>query len=164
MISTRETRLVKDLDKKKLFVTREFDAPVEKVWNAWTEVSLLDQWWAPKPWKAHTVSQDFSPGGVWLYYMQGPDGSRHYAKATYEKIENNNSFSCMDAFCDEKGNIDRTMPTMHWKVDFFTIKGGSRVEVEISFNTIDDLQKILETGFQEGFTAAHSNLDELLAN
>ncbi len=36
---------------KQLKITRDFDAPVKQVWNAWTQSELLDQWWAPKPWK-----------------------------------------------------------------------------------------------------------------
>ena len=47
MILNKETIYKKDLDNKKIYVTREFDAPVEKVWRAWTEPGLLDQWWAP---------------------------------------------------------------------------------------------------------------------
>lgn len=37
-----------DKASKKIFVKREFTAPVEKVWAAWTQAELLDQWWAPK--------------------------------------------------------------------------------------------------------------------
>ena len=76
MILNKETIYTKDLENKKIKVTREFDAPVEKVWRAWTEKELLDQWWAPRPWKAVTQSMNFSNGGTWLYYMEGPDGSR----------------------------------------------------------------------------------------
>jgi len=35
----------KDLEKKQLHVMREFKAPVEKVWRAWTEAEQLDKWW-----------------------------------------------------------------------------------------------------------------------
>jgi len=39
-----------DKENNKIKVKREFAAPVAKVWAAWTEGHLLDQWWAPKPW------------------------------------------------------------------------------------------------------------------
>lgn len=86
MTVTKETIFSKDVANKKLTVVREFDAPLEKVWKAWTESELLDQWWAPKPWKAITQSMDFREGGKWLYYMLGPDGSRHYCRADYKTI------------------------------------------------------------------------------
>jgi hypothetical protein len=41
--------------------------------------------------------------------------------------------------------------------------GGTKVEVEITFATQADMEKIIEMGFEVGFTAAHGNLDELLA-
>ena len=52
--ATAETQVVKDLANKKMTITRYFDAEVELVWLAWTEHELLDQWWAPKPWRAET--------------------------------------------------------------------------------------------------------------
>jgi uncharacterized protein YndB with AHSA1/START domain len=66
MIATKETIYSKDASNKKLKVEREFDAPVAQVWNAWTQPELLDQWWAPKPWKANTKSMDFREGGRWF--------------------------------------------------------------------------------------------------
>ena len=160
----RETMISKDLGNKKLVVVREFDAPLERVWKAWTESSLLDQWWAPKPWKAITKSMDFSEGGTWLYYMQGPQGEKHYCRADFKTIDAPKSFSVVDAFCDENGNPTAELPGMHWKNEFSETDTGTKVEVEISFASEEDLNKIVEMGFKEGFTAAHGNLDELLAS
>ena len=163
MIINKETIYTKDLKNKKIKVTREFDAPVEKVWRAWTEKELLDQWWAPRPWKAVTKSMDFSNGGSWLYYMEGPDDSRHYCRADYKSIVVNKSYECLDAFCDEKGNINTEFPRMYWKVAFDKAEPGTKVDIEITFTSVEDLEKIIEMGFKEGFAAAHNNLDELLA-
>ena len=163
MILNKETIYTKDLDNKKINVVREFDAPVEKVWRAWTERELLDQWWAPRPWKAVTQSMNFREGGTWLYYMEGPDGSRHYCRADYSSVVPNKSYKGLDAFCDEKGNINTDFPRMNWQVDFKKADDATRVEVEISFASVEDLEKIIEMGFKEGFAAAHNNLDELLA-
>ena len=46
-----QTTFTKDLEKKKMFISREFAGSVDDVWKAWTDSKLLDQWWAPKPWK-----------------------------------------------------------------------------------------------------------------
>lgn len=161
---TKETIFTKDEANKKINVVREFDAPPGKVWKAWTEREWLDQWWAPKPWKAITQSMDFRNGGVWLYYMEGPDGSRHYCRADYSNIIPNKSFNGLDAFCDEKGKINTDFPRMSWKNEFSASGTGTKVAVEITFSSLDDLEKIIEMGFKEGFAAAHGNLDELLAN
>ncbi len=163
MTITKETIYSTDLANKKLMVVREFDAPVESVWKAWTDPKLLDQWWAPKPWKANTVSMDFREGGRWLYYMEGPDGTREHCKVDYKSIIPNKLFSCDDAFCDEQGNTNQNFPNMGWKVNFSKENSGTKVEIEVKFATEADMNTIVEMGFKEGFAAAHQNLDELLA-
>src|SRR5882724_5407528 len=162
MILNKETIFTKDLANKKIKVVREFDAPLEQVWKAWTKPEFLDQWWAPKPWKANTVSMDFRNGGKWLYYMQGPDGSRHYCRADYKSISVNKSFEGLDAFCDEDGNVNHDFPRMNWKNEFSKTSTGTKVDIEIKFSTVEDLEKIIEMGFKEGFTAALTNLDQYL--
>ncbi len=152
---------IKDLKNKKIFVKREFSASPEEVWKAWTSSEILDQWWAPKPWKAKTKSMDFREGGYWLYAMMGPEGEQHFARADYEKIVPFKSFAGQDSFCDEKGNIIPDPPGMHWKAVFEKSGSGTVVSVEITFKKEADLEKIIEMGFKEGFTAALGNLDEI---
>ena len=92
MTIQKETVYTVDQFNKKILVVRVFDAPVQKVWKAWTTPEILDLWWAPKPWKTNTKSMDFREGGRWLYYMQGPDGSRHYCMVDYNSIIPNKTF------------------------------------------------------------------------
>ena len=160
--ATKETILTKDLANNKIQVVREFDAPVERVWKAWTEAAVLDKWWAPKPYQAKTKTMDFRPGGIWLYSMVGPDNSE-FCRADFKTIVDNKTFSMVEGFCDEDGKMDNQLPVMQWKCEFIGNDSTTKVEVEISFNSQRDLEKILEMGFQEGFAAAHTNLDELLA-
>lgn len=152
----------KDTANKKMFVTREFAAPLEKVWSAWTEHELLDKWWAPKPWKAETKTFDFREGGSWLYCMVGPAGEKHWSRADYKKIVKLNYFIAADCFCDENGVKTSELPGMDWKVEFSESGAGTKVHVELTFASEKDIQTIIETGFEEGFSAAHENLDELL--
>lgn len=159
----KQTLISKDAASKKVIITREFEAPLEQVWKAWTESNLLDIWWAPRPWKAETKKMDFREGGVWLYAMVGPDGEKSWCRVDFQTIVPNKSFTADDAFCDEEGKITQDFPSMHWKNEFTETGTGTKVEVEISFAEVADMEKIIELGFEEGFTAAHGNLDELLA-
>ena len=54
------------------------------------------------------------------------------------------------------------MPRMHWENEFSETPNGTKVTVEITFSSEEQLEKIIEMGFKEGFTMAHGNLDELL--
>lgn len=164
MITTQKSVFTKDIAKKQMNVVREFAAPLKEVWAAWTERELLDQWWAPKPWKAETKTMEFKEGGRWVYCMAGPNGEKHWAKSDYKKIVALNYFTASDSFCDENGNTNSALPQMDWKLEFSESEVGTKVQVEITFKSEKDMQGIIDTGFEEGFSAAHGNLDELLAN
>jgi len=158
-----KTTISKDLAAKKLQVVRHFDAPVEKVWKAWTERELLDKWWAPKPWRAETKTMDFQAGGLWLYAMVGPDGSRMFCRVDLIAVSPRQHFTARSVFSDEQGNIDPSAPVMNWMVKFESAGAGVTIVTEITFDTEADMKKIVEMGFEGGYTMGLGNLEELLA-
>lgn len=146
-----------------VLVKREFDANLELVWDAWTKPELLDQWWAPKPYRAETKSMDFREGGMWIYAMIGPDNFKQWCKNDYHKIDMHKSYTGLDAFSDENGNTDNNMPRTFWTNTFEPSEDKTLVTVSAKYDSLGDLEKIIEMGFQEGFTMALGNLDELLS-
>ena len=162
--TTRNVNVNKDVANKKITVEREFDAPVEDVWKAWTQKELLDQWWAPRPYKAKTKTLDFREGGHWMYVMVGPDGDESWVWVNFFEIVPLKSFTAEDFFCNDKGERTNEFPGMFWKNIFSKTANGSKVTSELTFESEGDLNKILELGFEPGFTAALGNLDELLAD
>lgn len=156
---------VVDKDNRNIRVERSFDAPLDLVWSAWTEAELLDQWWAPKPWKAETQSMDFSEGGRWHYAMVGPEGERHSALMDYQAIAPKKNFSCREGFADPDGRLDESQPTSTWVNSFsFSEKAGTTsVTNDIRFDDLEQLEKLIQMGFKEGFTMGLENLEELLA-
>jgi uncharacterized protein YndB with AHSA1/START domain len=144
-------------------VKREFDAPVSKVWAAWTQKDLLDKWWAPQPWRSRTSSMDFREGGRRLYAMVGPKGEEHWALADFRSITKEKNFKFTDAFCDKDGNINKEFPQSSWSVDFEDMSGSTMVTVNIKHEKLSDLEKTIEMGFREGFTIAMEGLDKMLA-
>lgn len=160
---TKETVFTKDIANKKLNVTRAFDAPLNRVWKAWTVSELLDQWWAPKPYKAVTKTMDFREGGMWLYLMQGPQGDGSWCRESFRTIKPQQQITNSVSFCDEEGNLNNDFPTMYWKKEFEPAGNATTVNIEITFDTDADLETIIKMGFQEGFTAGLSNLDEYLS-
>lgn len=151
-----------DKENKKIKVEREFDASLERVWAAWTQKEILDEWWAPKPWKAETKFLDFTVGGYWLYAMVGPEGEKHWARADYKVIEPQKSYSAQDAFCDEDGNVNTEWPGSVWTNTFKESGDTTIVDIEITYDELADLEKTIEMGFKEGFIAGMENLDEVL--
>lgn len=142
-------------------VTREFNAGNDLVWAAWTESELLDQWWAPQPYQSRTKRMNFEVGGQRLYAMVGPEGEEHWALADYTSITPKSNFKYLDAFCDENGKINEAFPRSDWDVDFKENNGVTTVYVSIKHDRLEDLEKIIEMGFKEGFTIALDGLDDL---
>ena len=153
-----------DKESRKVKVTREFAAPLSKVWAAYKQSELLDQWWAPKPWKANTKEMDFKEGGHWLYAMVGPEGEEHWCREDFQSVTPMKSFKAVDAFCDSNGKVNNELPKSTWTCTFSESGNKTKVIIEMECETLADLEKYIEMGFQEGFTMALGNLDELLAS
>lgn len=164
MIKEAIFNFVIEKDKRSITVERSFNSPLPRVWAAWTEADILCKWWAPKPYACVITSLDFREGGRWSYYMQGPEGDRHYCFFDYESVEPKTSFSGSEGFCDEQGVINTTMPQMEWDSHFSQRDGSTVVRIKISFNSTEDLEKIILMGFKEGFALGLQQLEELLAS
>lgn len=158
MVSPSEPKVEKDLDNKQIVTTVHFNAKPDVVWQAWTKKDILDQWWAPKPWRAETKKLEFQEGGSWQYAMVGPGDERHNAKLSYTKINAPKSFEGNDSFTDEKGFVDESMPQTHWKCEFRSSGAGTDVKIVMTPKTEGALEKNLEMGFEEGFKQGLANL------
>ena len=161
-MTTEKTVFSKDLPNKRLTVERSFDAPLPSVWEAWTDPAILDQWWGPKPYRAETITMEFSVGGAWFYAMIGPKGDKTMCKVNFTAIVPDKSFSSTTVFCDDAGHTNPDLPLMNWKVDFSYANGVTAVRTEISFNKQADMEAIIAMGFQKGYTMGLGNLEEYL--
>lgn len=145
-----------------LTVTRTFNAPIEHVWRAWTEVELLDQWWAPSPWKSQTKEMKFEPGGTRLYAMIGPEGEEHWGLTTYVSINQPTNFTGEDAFTDNQGTINENFPIAKFSNHFEANGLTTQVTVITQYASEEQIKMVFEMGFKEGLSSAYENLDAVL--
>jgi uncharacterized protein YndB with AHSA1/START domain len=75
-----------DSDPRSIIGVREFDAPRDLVFSAWTDPKHLAHWWGPNGFTHTTMSFDLRPGGVWRFVMHGPDGRDYQNRITFEEI------------------------------------------------------------------------------
>jgi uncharacterized protein YndB with AHSA1/START domain len=75
-----------DSDPRSIIGMREFDAPRDLVFAAWSDPKHLAQWWGPNGFTTTTHSFDFRPGGMWRFVMHGPDGRDYQNRITFEEI------------------------------------------------------------------------------
>lgn len=163
METKNETQIIKNLKEKSILVSREFNAPLSSVWRAYTESELLEQWWAPQPWRAETKTMNFSVGGYWLYAMVNPENEKHWGRMNYISIDLHKSFYIEDAFCDENGNINSALPTSKGHTIFTETENGTRVDFKMIYASEIDLQKIVEMGFEQGISVCMDQLEQYLS-
>jgi uncharacterized protein YndB with AHSA1/START domain len=146
---------------KTVFITREFAAEQSLVWDAFTKAEILDQWWAPKPYSSKTKALDFKVGGRRFYAMVSPEGQENYAIQKYTSITPKSNFKYLNAFADKEENPQ--LPGSDWDLTFTEQNGVTKVSITIYNESLERMEKMIEMGFKEGFTATLNELETLLS-
>lgn len=153
--------LTVDKATKTVFITREFDAELSLVWDAFTKPEMLDQWVAPKPWTSRTKHMNFEVGGRRFYAMVSPEGQERWAIQKYTSITPKTNFKLFNAFADKDENPE--LPGSDWDYTFSEKGEITTVSISIYNESLARLERMIEMGFKEGYAASMQNLDSLLA-
>jgi len=145
---------------KTVHITREFDADLDLVWDAFTKAEILDQWTAPAPFMAKTKSMNFEVGGKRVYAMVSPEGHERWAIQTYTSINPKTNFKMFSAFADADENPQ--LPGSDWDYTFSEQNGITKVNISIYNESLERMEKLIEMGFKEGFTMSMLNLENVL--
>ena len=114
---------------KPFVVSRTFDASRERVWQAWTEVERLKQWFSPKGFTVIAAKMDLRPGGTYHYGMRTPQGQEMWGLWTFREIKAPERLVLVNSFSDAVGGITRhpmapTWPREMLSTSSFTEKDG----------------------------------------
>jgi uncharacterized protein YndB with AHSA1/START domain len=145
---------------KTVFITREFDAELSLVWDAFTKQELLDQWVAPKPYTAKTKYMNFEVGGRRFYAMVSPEGQERWILQRYTSITPKTHFKMFNVFADKDENPE--LQGSDWDFNFTEQGERTKVSITIYNESLARMEKMIEMGFKEGYSASMQNLDELL--
>ena len=144
---------------KTVFITREFEAVLSLVWDAFTNQELLDQWIAPKPFISKTKYMDFKVGGKRFYAMISPEGQERWAIQEYTSITPKTNFKMYNAFADADENPE--LPGSEWDHIFHQQDGKTIVRITIYNESLERLERIID-GFTQGIKMSLANLENLL--
>src|SRR5688500_9181055 len=86
-----------------LAVTRVFDAPIERVWSAWSEAEHVMERWGPEGFTSPTCRMDFREGGTTIVHMHSPQFGDMYNTWTYQHIEPQRRIEFVQHFADSAG-------------------------------------------------------------
>jgi uncharacterized protein YndB with AHSA1/START domain len=148
---------------------REFSAPRELVFRAFSEAEHLKMWWGPRGWEVTVCNVDFRPGGVWHYCMKCMDenqgefyGMESWGKAVYREIDEPGTIVYTDYFSDEEGNEAEGMPPSDIHMAFQEQEGKTRIICRSIFESPQALQEVLKMGMEQGITETWDRLEEYL--
>ena len=71
---------------REIVMTRVFDAPRERLFQAYTDPKLIPRWWGPARYTTAVDRMDLRPGGTWRYVHRGADGSEYAFRGEYREI------------------------------------------------------------------------------
>ena len=153
-----------DTDHDRLTITliSDFDAPVEQVWELWSDPRKLERWWGPPTYPATFEKHDLSPGGEAKYFMTGPEGDRWGGMWRVTAVDPPTSLEFTDAFADADGTPITDMPVSRVRVRLTERERGTRMEMRSKFESLEDLEKWMSTGTLDGQQAAIAQMDVLL--
>ena len=149
-----------DKPSKTVHITREFNAELSLVWDAFTKPELLDQWVAPKPWSSKTKYMNFEVGGKRFYAMVSPEGLERWSIQEYTSISPKTNFKMYNSFADIDENPE--LPGSEWEYNFSEQNGITKVTIHIYNESLERLERMIAMGFKEGFTMSIDNLEHLL--
>jgi uncharacterized protein YndB with AHSA1/START domain len=152
----------KDPKNLTLTVVAEFEANAERVWDVWEDPRKLERWWGPPTFPATFTRHEFTVGGQSRYHMTGPDGSTPRGWWRIDAIDKPHRLDFANGLAGEDGEPAPGVEPMSGCVTFDSTEMGTRMTVVTNFTDIEQMQKMLDMGMQEGMTQAVAQIDELL--
>lgn len=117
----RASEYVAGMQARPFIISREFNAPRDLVWKAWTERERFAQWFGPKGVKVSVAKFDLRPGGMIHYSMTGPDGKTMWGRAVYREVVPPTKIVWINSFSDKDAGITRhPLTTDRWPLQLLT--------------------------------------------
>jgi uncharacterized protein YndB with AHSA1/START domain len=158
---------------KPFVIERVFDAPRERVWQAWTEAERLKQWFAPTGFKTVHCKLDLRPGGTYQYCLRMPDGNDMWGRWAIREVSKPTKLVFVVSFSDEKGGITRHPMNPDWPREMLSTvefeAQGPKTKVTVTWipiNAGDTELKAFEDGrdsLKQGWGGTLDNLVGYLA-
>ena len=120
-----------------IHITRIYDAPVKAVWEAWTDLKQVVQWWGPRGFTLTTHSKSLRPGGIWHYTMHGPDGVDYPNKTLYREVVTHSKLVY------DHGGYDDRPPLFRVTVLFAETGGKTKMDMTMSLPTPSPLKRVI---------------------
>lgn len=157
--NTKKTRIIAEPGKQEFTIIREFDAPRELVFKAFTDPDLYVQWLGPRQLKMKLEKFEPRTGGSWRYIHTDQNGNQYRFHGVYHEVLE--PFRLIDTF--EYEELPETGHVSLETARFDEIPGGkTRLTVHSVFQSVADRDGMMQSGMEEGVNDSYDRLEELL--
>jgi uncharacterized protein YndB with AHSA1/START domain len=151
-----------DHDNLTVTLISDFDAPIEQVWELWSDPRKLERWWGPPAYPATFEQHDLIPGGEVTYFMTGLEGDRHGGMWRVTAVDPPTSLEFTDVFANTDGTPITDMPATKVSVRLGERGSGTRMVLRSKFESREDMEKWVSMGILEGQQQAIAQMAGLL--
>lgn len=141
---------------REITLTREFDAPRDLVFKAFTKPEHVAQWWGQRGSTLVVCDMDFRPGGAWRFVERAADGNEYGFRGELREID----------------PPERIVQTFEWEglpghisVETMVLEdlgGRTRLTVTSVFDSVEDRDGMLQSGMEKGAGETYDRLAEYL--
>ena len=138
-----------------ILITREFDAPRELVYRAWTEPDLVRRWWHANRGEITVCEIDLRVGGRWRYAMVTPDGTEVAFNGEYREIAPNERIVQTEVFepYPHAGAVET--------LTFEDVDGRTRVTMLVQHQLPEHRDMHINSGMEAGLQDALDLLEQV---
>jgi uncharacterized protein YndB with AHSA1/START domain len=146
-----------------LTLVAEFDASPDRVWEVWEDPRKLERWWGPPTFPATFTRHEFTVGGQSRYFMTGPAGETPRGWWRIDAIDKPRRLDFANGLAGDDGEPMPGVEPMAGQVTFEAADGGTRMTALTRFTDVEQMEKMLGMGMEEGMAAAIGQIDALLS-
>ena len=158
-MANNKTKIIAEPGKQEFFIIREFNAPRELVFKAFTDPELYVQWIGPRELETNLETFESKNGGSWRYIQKDPEGNEfafhgvNHEVTAPERIIGTFEFEGLP----EKGHV------ILQTAKFEALPGDrTKLTSQSVFQSVEDRDGMLMSGMEEGVNDSYNRLDELL--
>jgi len=148
--------LVAEPGKQEIRVWREFNAPRELVFKAFTDPTLVPRWWGPRDFTTIVDRMEVRMGGIWRYVQQGADGDQYAFRGVYHEITPSQRLVYTFEYEGMPGHVLLETVTLEEH------NGKTTVTDSMVFQSVEDRDGMLQADMESGLTDSWDRLTELL--
>jgi uncharacterized protein YndB with AHSA1/START domain len=142
---------------REIVMEREFAAPRERVFAAYTDPELIPRWWGPRGAETVVDVMEVRPGGAWRFVQRDADGTENGFRGTYREVTPPERLAYTFEWEGMPGHV------LVEAITFEELDGGTKITSVSTFHTPEERDGMLASGMEEGANESLDQLDELLA-